>query len=316
MAEHRTGRAAERRVVGRVFEIQRFSIHDGPGIRTTVFLKGCPLRCEWCHNPEGRSPDREISFLPEKCIGCGSCVRACATSAHRIDDDGHAYDRLACVRCGSCASECWAGAIETVGREVTAGEVIDEVSADGSFYAASGGGVTLSGGEPLAQVDFSVAILSLATRAGIHTCVETCGYASVHSLERLLPLTDLFLYDLKETDPVRHQELTGVPLEPILANLTVLCDAGAVVRIRLPIVPGLNDRPDHFRAVARLLRSLSGVEAVEVMPYHSLGTDKPRRFGYAAPRGLPERSVGPELTQRWVTTLRDLGVPVPGSTAT
>lgn len=185
---------------------------------------------------------------------------------------------------------------------------MNEVQTDASFYATSGGGLTVSGGEPLAQLDLTVALLRLAREQGIHTCVETCGYASANALRRLIPLADLFLFDLKETDPDRHRDYTGAPLEPILANLRMLCEAGSAVRIRLPIVPGWNDSDDHFRAVARLTSSFPSSLPVEVMPYHPLGTEKHRRIGRPQPSGLPSRSVDRELVDAWIRRLRSFGV--------
>jgi pyruvate formate lyase activating enzyme len=308
------------RVQGRIFEIQRFSVHDGPGIRTTVFLKGCPLRCPWCHNPESQDPDPEIAYLPDKCIGCGYCLRTCPTGAHGLvdDEDGarrHSFDRSRCIRCGLCAAECWAGALEVVGRTITVEEALEEILADQSFYYESGGGVTLSGGEPLSQPEFTEALLWEAKKAGIHTAVETCLFASEATVERMRQLTDLFLVDLKETDEKRHQRYTGVPLEPILRNLRALAASGAAIRLRLPLIPGFNDRDGHFGRVAVMVNELNDHRpgqldpiAVEVMPYHAMGTDKHRRFGRSTPDGLPVASVDAALTESRRERLRDLGL--------
>lgn len=318
-AANGSGRGSRDPVSGLVFDIQRFSVHDGPGIRTTVFLKGCPLRCRWCHNPESQDTDPEISFLPNNCIGCGYCLRRCPEGAHRLVDDSdgtrrHLFDRSRCVRCGSCTAECWADALELVGRRITVEEAIAEVRRDESFYAESGGGLTLSGGEPLFQPRFTEELLRAAKECGVHTAVETCGFASADVLMRARPFTDLFLYDLKETDDERHAEYTGVPLAPIVANLRLLCDVGAAIRLRLPIVPGLNDREDHFESIAALVASCntSGdrIEAVEIMPYHALGTDKLGRFDRSTPAGLPRTSVTSETVASWQSRLRESGLPV------
>lgn len=297
--------------VGRIFDIQRFSIHDGPGIRTTVFMKGCPLRCVWCHNPEGISGEPLLSFLPNKCIGCGYCLRVCPEGAHRLDNDGtHVIDRARCTVCGKCTEECYAGALELVGREATVQEVLDEVLRDKPFYETSGGGMTLSGGEPLTQLEFTAALLEGGQRSDLHCAVETCGHVDFARFERILPDTDLFLYDIKETDPERHVEYTGVDNARILQNLRKLHDRGAAVLVRLPIIPGLNDRDDHFRALAKLAESLPGLEGFEVLPYHRLGTSKLERFGIEDdPLGdvePPEK----ETVAGWVERLGELGMPV------
>ncbi len=294
-------------MTGRIFEIQRYCIHDGPGIRTTVFLKGCPLNCIWCHNPEGISGERALSFMPERCIGCGYCFRVCPRGAHILDDGAHRLNRAVCRACGACARECHAGALEAVGRDVTPEDALAEVAKDRPFYESSGGGMTLSGGEPLMQIEFTEALLRGARQAGIGTCIETCGYADRECFERIRGLTDLFLYDLKETDPARHAEFTGAPLEPIVGNLRALVAAGAEVILRLPVVPGCNDRAEHFRAAGALARELGRLRGVEVMPYHRLGESKIARMG------LPDRGratpppPAPETVEDWLTQLRAAG---------
>jgi pyruvate formate lyase activating enzyme len=301
-------------ITGRIFDIQRFSIHDGPGIRTTVFLKGCPLRCLWCHNPEGVAPEPELSFLPDKCIGCRYCLSACSRQAHRAGEDGrHLLDRTRCVVCGQCAKSCYSGALEVVGRDVTVEETLEEVLKDRTFYETSGGGMTLSGGEPLLQIDFTEALLERACDEGLDTAVETCGHAAWDRFARLLDNVDLFLYDIKETDPARHMEYAGVGNELILENLRRLHDAGAAVLVRLPIVPGLNDRPDHFEKVAELARGLPHLKGVEVMPYHRLGTSKLARFGLSPRMQVDVEAPTRETVEAWIAALRGLGARVVNS---
>jgi len=302
--------AARKAVTGRIFEIQRFCIDDGPGIRTTVFMKGCSLRCIWCHNPEGALSEPVLSFQPEKCIGCGYCVRACPNDAHDMTEEGHLLVRARCAACGACAVECYAGALELVGREVTVAEVVDEVERDAEFYRNSGGGMTLSGGEPLLQVDFAEALLIEAGARGIRSCVETAGFASQARYERLMPLVDLFLFDLKEMDDERHRQYTGQSNRLILDNLRFLTGAGASVRLRLPIIPGLNDREDHFAAVAEVAGTLGALEGVQVMPYHPLGTAKLERLGLSDEGWYRGDSPTPETVAAWVARLRELGLNV------
>jgi pyruvate formate lyase activating enzyme len=294
---------------GRITEIQRFSIHDGPGIRTTVFLKGCPLHCWWCHNPETQHAAPQLAFTAATCIACGDCVAACPRGARSLGDL-RAIDRSACVACGACATACPAGALELVGREVTVGEVIAEVERDRPFYQQSGGGLTLSGGEPLLQADFAVGLLEAARAAGLHTCVETCSQVDPAVLDRVLPLVDLFLCDFKETDPERHRTWTGVGNQRILANLRRLHAAGAHLRLRCPIIPGLNDRAEHFAGIAALAGELAGIEGVEIMPFHRLGESKVDRFGLT---GLHQNlAVAPEPAQvrAWIDGLTGAGARV------
>lgn len=295
---------------GRIFDIQRFCLHDGPGIRTTVFMKGCPLRCPWCHNPEGRTPGAELSFMADRCVGCGYCLRLCPRGAHVIRDGQHVLNRDVCIACGRCAEGCAGGALELIGREVSAAEVLAVVRRDKPFYETSGGGMTLSGGEPTAQPDFALALLQAARAEGLHTALETCGYVRFEELARLLPFVDLVLYDLKELDDARHREWVGVPNAMILENLRRAHDAGHAIVLRLPIIPGYNDRPDHFEVIANLARSLPKLRGVEILPYHPLGTSKAARLGYAAGREAMAPTPEAAKVAEWAAALSRLGVRV------
>lgn len=264
---------------GIVFDIQKFAVHDGPGIRTTVFLKGCPLSCLWCHNPESQEIQMEISFQPDRCVGCGWCFQACQVHAHRMAGGKHILDRTQCIRCGKCAEQCYADACTVIGKEMTADEVLAEVLKDKAFYETSGGGMTVSGGEPIIQFEFTRELFRAAKQAGLHNCIETCGFAPFELYRKILPNVDIFLYDLKETNPDRHQEYTGVPLQPILNNLTALDNAGARIVLRCPIIPGLNDHDAHFHAIAKIARRHPHISEINLMPYHPLGKSKLHRIG-------------------------------------
>ena len=297
-------------MTGAIFDIQRFSIHDGPGIRTTVFFKGCPLNCAWCHNPEGISRAHLLSFRPALCIGCGYCFRTCPLQCHRMEDGKHFLERARCEACGRCAAECYAGALELVGREASVEGIMREVLRDKAFYDNSGGGLTLSGGEPLMQPDFAFALLGAAKDAGLHCCVETSGCAARASFDLVRPKVDLFLYDIKETDSARHVEFTGRPNDQILANLRHLHGEGANIILRLPMIPGYNDRPDHFDGIAALARDLPGLKGVEIMPYHQLGENKVERFAMNQSARAKAAAPEPGIVDDWVRELRRRGVNV------
>jgi glycyl-radical enzyme activating protein len=295
---------------GMIFDIQRMSVHDGPGIRTTVFLKGCPLACLWCHNPEGRKPQPELAFTPSRCIGCGYCFENCPENAHVMDEDRHILDRGACLTCFTCAAECYAGALEVTGREYTVAEVMAEVVRDRPFYEESGGGMTLSGGEPLMQPAFCKALMREAKKQDLHVCLETCGFVAPEDLRAAAPLTDLFLFDYKESDPGRHRDYTGQPRDTILDRLFLLDRLGADIILRCPIIPGFNLRPDHLRGIADIAARLNHCREVHVMGYHRLGEAKRQRFGIPAPDVCLEKtaSMTPDQINAVADDLGRLGV--------
>ncbi|MFO7611700.1 MAG: glycyl-radical enzyme activating protein [Clostridia bacterium] len=269
-------------MTGIVFDIQRFSVHDGPGIRTTVFMKGCSLDCAWCHNPESISPLKEVQAYLYKCIGCGKCIEACAAGAHSMNELGRVYDRSVCIGCGKCVESCYSGTLVQTGRDMTPAEVLDEIYRDMPFYKDSGGGATVSGGEPLLQADFVAEILKGCREKGIHTAVDTAGKVPFSAFEKVIPFTDMFLYDLKIMDSDFHRKFTGSGNKLILENLSRLGQSGITIRIRIPVIPGANDFDDNFIKAAGFIRDTGGIESVEPLACHSLGAGKLESLGMAA----------------------------------
>lgn len=266
-------------MTGTVFNIQRFSVNDGPGIRTTVFLKGCPLRCKWCHNPESISPDPELVLKGERCIRCGECFDLCKNHAVQRVDGAYTTIRESCIACGDCVEGCNAEGREIAGKIMAAAEVMAEVLKDRIFYDHSRGGVSFSGGEPLLQHEFLCELLESSKTQGLHTVVDTTGMTTPAILSRVSANVDLFLYDLKSLDDKKHREFTGVSNEQILGNLKMLADLRKDVIVRVPVIPGFNDDPEDVKALGSFVATLGNVTEIHLLPYHTTGIEKLRRLG-------------------------------------
>ena len=283
---------------GIVTDIIPFSVNDGPGIRTSVFFKGCPLRCRWCHNPETQRHEPQVMVLDSRCVHCGVCS-ACPSGARGPHGE---LDSSRCTGCGLCVSACPAEACRISGKEMTVEAVLARILPDRPFFR-SRGGVTLTGGEPMEQPAFVAELAEMLYGQGIHTAVETCGYASGDAFREILPYAGLFLYDWKITDPEQHREWTGRDNRLIRENLELLCREGAEVILRCPVIPGVNDTPEHFRGIAELTEKLPGIRQVDLLPYHALGNNKRCQLG------LPKDGFEPpdeETAARWQKELGEL----------
>lgn len=264
---------------GLIFDIKRYCVHDGPNIRSTVFLKGCPLECWWCHNPEGRERTPQVVHRESRCIRCGMCTRACDTGALVKNGKGVGIDRELCDLCGACEEACPTGSMEIVGRKYEPQELVDLLERDRVFYEESGGGVTFSGGEPLAQWRFLAEALKECRKRGLHTAVDTSGFATQEVIDAVRPHTDLWLYDLKLMDDARHKRYTGVSNRRILQNLEHLVKAGCRVTLVIPLIPGINDDAQNLDALAEFALGL-GLSEIGVLPYHRMGASKLDMVGY------------------------------------
>lgn len=263
----------------KVTEIQRFCMHDGPGVRTTVFLKGCPLRCAWCHNPETQKMSNELLFYRNKCILCGGCLSACNSFAHMIDAE-HKIDRQKCVSCFACVESCPTGALEKCGEDMSIDQILETTQKDKAFYGENGG-ITVSGGEPFAQGEATIALLRECKERELSTAVETCGYADAETLCKAVEFVDLFLWDIKDTDDKRHKKYTGVSNKKILGNLRAINEMGARIRMRCILVNGVNTDKTHYKELAVIARTINIFDGLELIPYHAYGGTKSVFLGFS-----------------------------------
>lgn len=295
--------------IGFLFDIKRFAVHDGPGIRTTLFLKGCSLKCAWCHNPESHSRHPQLAYYPHKCIHCGQCLSACDQAAHEMNQEKHIFHRDKCIACGACESVCLGNALKLYDQQMTVEETLTLVLADRDFYEQSNGGVTLCGGEPLIQSKFCFELLSALKKEKINTAVDTCGSVEWKNIETVLPVSDLFLYDLKHIDDSKHREYTGSSNHVILDNLQKLSQCDIPIEIRIPIIPGFNSDPQSLDAFGQVLSELSNITAVKILAYHDLARSKYNALGM--PDTMPHvNTPSPEKMDTAAARLKEFGLTV------
>lgn len=292
---------------GFIFDIKHFAVHDGPGIRTTVFLKGCPLKCVWCHNPESISKQPQLGYIAHKCVNCGRCAAVCPSGAQYMDETGiHRFDRSKCMNCGKCTEACYGKILTLYGKYAESDEVFAELLEDLDFYESSGGGVTLSGGECLLQAEFCAELLQKLHEHGIHTAVDTCGAVSEQAIQMVMPYTDLFLYDMKAFDEEVHKKCTGSSNKRILENLRILDDAGKTIEIRIPCVPQWN--MDQLEEIGRSLRERKHITGVRLLPYHNYAGTKYSSLDME--NTLPEIIPTDDCMKNARTTLEALGLKI------
>ena len=289
-----------------ISDIKKFAVHDGDGIRTTVFFKGCPLECLWCHNPEGISFKPQLAYYESKCVGCGECVTACRSSAHMIEGGIHSFDRALCTACGECADGCLGEALTLYGREMSVEELLPELLSDRAFYESSGGGVTLSGGECLCHSEFCVELLRELKKEGINTAIDTCGHVPREVFDAVIPYTDTFLYDIKAADPEVHKKCTKKTNERILDNLRYLDKRGCRIEVRIPFVPGFNS--DEIEKIGEILSGLKNLCGVRVLPYHNYAGSKYASLGMT--NRLPDRLPTDDEINAVKDTLRSYGIKI------